>query len=190
VYTGLNLQNLPFMKKSLWLLFILIFLSACTSKEPVVVESTALNTPVSDINSEKIDLAAEFIDKAAADTQLGFSDPGPIAYSWKVVGSSAGKVKNLDSVKVNGWAIALAETNQIEIKSNIAIVDLLSNYLYDQGFEKNIYNSSAGTVIGKDAFERDKLGCMINWEIINGIDGYKTPGVPMNVILVCGEVGE
>jgi len=168
----------------------ILLLTSCTNNNVGNSNSQSI-TPAQTEQPQKLEVNIdELLNQIKKDTKLGFSDPGPLQFSWKLAGEKLGKVRNLEKATVSGQAIALMNTPQIEKESNMPIVTVLSNYLIDLGLSKNVYNAQAGTVSGIEAFDKQNLVCLVNWEIIGGVDGYQTPGVPMNIAVVCGEVGE
>lgn len=170
--------------RNLLLIFLFLLLVSCTPK----IEKTQV-TPLAESVKEVFN-SEEFMIDLSENIDLDFTSPGPIEFSWKIAGEKLGKMRNLENSQVSGFATALMDTPMIEKESNMPVVNFIADYFSKKGFKKNVYNSVAGTVSGTEAFEKNQAKCLINWEIIGGVNGYQNSGVPMNIVVVCGEAGE
>ena len=164
-----------------------VLLTACTKQDAdtILVRPIASPTPTQESREQKME---SFLNQLSQDVELNFSQPGPLDFTWRLAGEKMGKMRTLERTDVSGYAIMLTETPRIEKKNNMPIVNVLSNKLINLGFNRNTYNSMAGTVNGSEAFENEEMVCLINWEIIGGIEGYKIEDVPTNVAVICGEI--
>jgi len=179
------------MLRKNYLLIVLLFLTSCSfnfgSKSTIgqVPLPSTDNQTQSLLDDDKVEI---FLKQINQETGLGFSDPGPLDFGWKIAGDKLGKIRNLETTTVSGQATALFAAPRMEKNSNTPILTIISNYLNSKGFIKDIYNSNAGTVTGTEAYQNGAMKCLVNWEIIGGIEGYKTTDVPMNLALICGEI--
>jgi len=176
------------MSKKIYLLLGLLLLTACNSTNLTVNKPLPSETARAESSQTDVERVENFLKQINQEIKLGFSDPGHLDFNWKIAGEKLSKIRNLETVQISGQAIALFSTPRIEKKSNTPIVTVIANYLSSQGFVKDIYNNNAGTVTGTEAYQNKDMKCIINWEIIGGIEGYKTTDVPMNLALVCGEI--
>jgi len=151
------------------LIFSFILFSGCKKKENTQIP--VKKTPAEVQESETV---SSLFSKIKAKTGWDFSEQADVDFTW---------FTEKDEKIIKG--------KQIETKKVKNVNLTVSNFFKEQGFQEDMMNISAGTVIGAVGYSKGNLVCSVVQKISAGEDMKKIgtdAGVKTDVNVRCGEL--
>jgi len=117
----------------------------------------------------------EVLDAMELDTEIAFLSPIDAEFTWMVDGA--------DNITIEGMSI---EAEGITSEQQ----NLIGDFLEARGFEVDMANVTAGTIVGLTGYIKGTLVCVVEGGVTGGAEGMEADPVTYYVKVSCGELEE